>query len=107
VPEPAERPEGAPPPAPVRRSALLAAIAERNQQLAHEADADKRRDALFTALRCVFWMVLGAIPLAWAFHTTDPVYGRAAFVTGIGIANAGVIFSLLGFYRRGERRGDW
>ena len=90
-----------------RRAERMAEIAERNRKLALEAEDDRRRDAVFTALRCLLWVVLGALPLAWAFHTTDPVYGRAAFVAGIGIANGGVIFTLLGFYRRGEQRGDW
>jgi hypothetical protein len=85
----------------------MAEIAERNRELAERADADKRRDVVLTALRCVGWMLLGAFPLAWSFHTTDPVLGRGAFAAGIGIANGGIIFTLLHFYRRGEQRGDW
>ena len=90
-----------------RRAERLAEIAERNRELAAHADRDRRRDTVWTAVRCVLWMLLGAVLLAWSFHTTDPAYGRAAFAAGIGIANGGVIFTLLGFYRRGEQRGDW
>jgi hypothetical protein len=90
-----------------RRVAVQEQMAERNRRLAEEADGDKRRDALLTALACLGWMLLGLFCLAWSFHTTDPVYGRAAFFAGIGIGNGGIVFTLLGFYRRGEQRGDW
>ena len=97
-----------PPPGP---SPLLQRLREdmaaRNRQLAEEADADKRSDAVLTALACVGWMLLGVACLLWSFHTTDQGYGRAAFFAGLGIGNGGIIFTLLGFYRRGERRGDW
>ena len=90
-----------------RRAARMAEIAERHRELAVQADRDKWHDVLWTAVRCVLWMLLGAFPLAWSFHTTDPIYGRAAFTAGVGIANGGIIFTLLGLYRRGEQRGDW
>ena len=106
MPEPADRPDAEAARA-ARRAARLAEIAERNRVLAEAADSDKRRDTVWTAVRCALWMLLGAIPLAWSFHTTDVLYGRAAFAAGIGIANGGIIFTLLGFYRRGEQRGDW
>ena len=87
--------------------ALREEMAARNRRLAEEADADKRRDAVLTALRCLLWMALGMFCLMWSFHTTDMALGRAAFFAGIGIGNGGIIFTLLGFYRRGEARGDW
>ena len=93
-------------PAPSLR-ALREEMATRNRRLAEEADADKRRDAVLTGLRCLMWMALGVFCLLWSFHTTDQAYGRAAFYAGLGIGNGGIIFTLLGFYRRGEKRGDW
>lgn len=87
--------------------ALREEMAARNRRLAEEADADKRRDAVLTAVRCLMWMVLGVACLLWSFHTTDQAYGRAAFYAGLGIGNGGIVFTLLGFYRRGEQRGDW
>ena len=97
------------PQSPARPSlgALREEMAARNRRLAEEADADKRRDVVLTALRCVMWMALGAFCLLWSFHTTDMAYGRAAFYAGLGIGNGGIVFSLLGLYRRGEQRGDW
>jgi hypothetical protein len=106
TPTPDPVPEAQPGPRPSLR-ALREEMAERNRRLAEEADADKRRDAALTALRCVGWMVLGVGSLLWSFHTTDMAYGRAAFYAGLGLGNGGIIFTLLGFYRRGEARGDW
>ena len=99
-------PPGAPA-APVSLRALREEMAARNRRLAEEADADKRRDAVLTALCCLLWMALGVACLLWSFHTTDAAYGRAAFYAGLGIGNGGIVFTLLGFYRRGEQRGDW
>ena len=98
-------PDPAPPPTGLR--ARMEEIADRNRTLAEEADADKFRDALVTALLCLFWMGAGVACLLWSFHTTDMAYGRAAFYGGIGLGNGGIIFTLLSFYRRGEERGDW
>ena len=72
-----------------------------------EADRITRRDLLFTALQCLFWSAVGLFLVAWSVHTTDPTLAKAAFVAGLGVGNAGIIFTLLGAYRRGERRGDW
>ena len=95
------------PPARPSLQALRAEMAARNRRLAEEADGDKRRDVVLTAVRCLGWMAAGVVCLLWSFHTTDMAYGRAAFFAGLGIGNGGIIFTLLGFYRRGEQRGDW
>ena len=42
----------------------------------------------------------------WSFHTSDETLGSVAFCGGLGIANGGVIFTLLAAYRREERRGS-
>ncbi len=101
------KPSSDEPPRAVSLRALREEIVARNRRLAEEAAADQRRDAVLTALGCLAWMALGVACLLWSFHTTDEGYGRAAFFAGIGIGNGGIIFTLLGFYRRGERRGDW
>jgi hypothetical protein len=72
-----------------------------------EAERDKRWDYLRTALECWGWAVLGVALMAWSVHTTDERFARAAFWAGLGVGNAGWIFSILGLYRRGEARGDW
>ena len=72
-----------------------------------EADRITRRDLLFTALQCFLWAAAGIFLLGWSVHTTDRTLGAGAFYLGLGVGNAGIIFTLLAAYRRGEKRGDW
>ena len=72
-----------------------------------EADRDRRRDFFRTALECLAWCAFGLLGMAWGLHSTDALLGKGAFWAGVGAGNAGVIFALLGWYRRGERRGDF
>jgi hypothetical protein len=72
-----------------------------------EAERVKWRDLAFTAAQCLAWAAVGIFLLMWSVHTTDVKLGKAAFFAGLGVGNAGIIFSLLGAYRRGEERGDW
>ena len=74
---------------------------------AAEADRDRRHAFYRAAAECLAWCALGLLCMGWGFHTTDALMGRVALLVGIGAGNAGVIFALLGWYRRGERRGDW
>lgn len=81
---------------------------EAREQAAHvDANRDRRRDLALTALACLGWSALGIMCILWSAHTTDFTYGTIAFYGGLGIGNAGIIFSLAGAYRRGEARGDW
>lgn len=86
---------------------LLDQMAAVHLRQATEAERDRRRDAISTALECVGWSMLGIFCIGWALHTTDITYGKMAFWGGIGIGNAGNLFALVRAYRRGERRGDW
>jgi hypothetical protein len=79
----------------------------RRAEEARDAHGDLRRDLMLSALLCWLWAGLGILLILWSAHTTNMFYGRLAFVAGIGIGNGGVIFTLLGAYRRGEKRGDW
>lgn len=72
-----------------------------------EAARDERRAMARTAFICLGWCALGLCLMAWSFHTDDEVLGRAAFWGSLGVGNGGIIFTLLGAYRRGEERGDW
>jgi hypothetical protein len=87
--------------------AILEELAERNADEAERADRERREDYVRTAVACIAWGAVGAYCLAWSFHTSDLTLGRIAFFSGLGLGNAGVIFTLLAAYRRGERRGDW
>ena len=72
-----------------------------------EADRERRRDMLMTALHCVAWCAVALALLGYAFHTTNRTWANASFFAGIGAGNGGIVFTLLAAYRRGERRGDW
>ena len=72
-----------------------------------EAERDTRRDYVRTALACWAWCILGLGFIALSFHLTDGVTAEALFWVGLGVGNAGMIFTLLAAYRRGEKRGDW
>jgi hypothetical protein len=87
--------------------AALDELAERNAEAAAEADSARRKDFLRSAVACVAWAAVGLYCIAWSAHTTDATLGSAAFFAGLGAGNGGIIFTLLGAYRRGEARGDW
>lgn len=82
-------------------------IAARQHDAERQAARVTRRDLALTALACVAWCLAGLGLVAWAFHTTDEESGRLAFSLGVGGGNAGIIFTCLAAYRRGEQRGDW
>jgi hypothetical protein len=86
---------------------FLESMAERRRAEAVQANRDKAWDYVLTALKCFVWCAVGTFLIAWSAHTTDETLGRAAFWGGLGIGNAGIIFTLLAAYRRGEKRGDW
>lgn len=96
-----------PTPPPPKLAELREEMARRRAEEKVEADRLTRRDLALTALRCLAWAAGGLYLVAWSVHTTDQALGRAAFWAGLGGGNAGIIFSLLAAYRRGERRGDW
>jgi hypothetical protein len=89
------------------REELLDAIAARAESERTDAERDRRRDLTLSALACLGWSALGIACILWSAHTTSYTYGSIAFFSGVGIGNAGIIFTLLGAYRRGEKRGDW
>lgn len=81
---------------------------QRQRDRQHEdAERDRYRDLLLTALQCMGWSAAGIFLILWSAHTTDVTCGTAAFFAGLGVGNGGIIFTLLAAYRRGELRGDW
>jgi hypothetical protein len=72
-----------------------------------EAQRDTRRDYVRTALACWGWCMLGIAFIAFSMRLTHQTIAEALFWSGLGIGNAGMIFTLLAAYRRGEKRGDW
>ena len=45
--------------------------------------------------------------MAFGFHTTDVLMGKAFLYGGMVVGYAGILLALVGAYRRGEERGDW
>jgi len=86
---------------------LLESMAERRREEAVQANRDKARDYVLTAVACFVWCAVGTFLIAWSAHTTDETLGHAAFWGGLGLGNTGIIYTLLAAYRRGEKRGDW
>jgi hypothetical protein len=93
-------------PVPLRKE-LLDQMVRVREAAELEADRVRRRDMICTGALCVVWMVLGLFLLGLSFHTTDDRYARPAFYAGVIVGNAGIVFTLLRAYRRGEQRGDW
>lgn len=86
---------------------LLEAMEASRLRAEAEADRDRRRDFFRTTVECLAWCALGLLCMGWGLHTTDALLGKGTFYAGVGAGNAGVIFALLGWYRRGEQRGDF
>jgi hypothetical protein len=86
---------------------ILQNVAARRRAEQSAAERDRRRDYIITGVLCIGWAALGLALIMWSAHTGNSYLGRAAFYGGLGLGNAGIIFSLLAAYRRGEKRGDW
>ncbi|MEP6691791.1 MAG: hypothetical protein ABJD07_11590, partial [Gemmatimonadaceae bacterium] len=78
---------------------LLEEMAARNRGAEIEANRDKRLDYVRTGAVCMAWSVFGVGCILWSAHTTDPLYGRVAFIAGQGLGYSMIIFTLLGLYR--------
>lgn len=86
---------------------ILEEMGQRRRAEHELAERDRRRDHFTTALKCLFWLAVGLLLLAWSFHTTNQAEARIAFLAGLALGNGGIIYTLLAAYRRGEKRGDW
>lgn len=51
------------------------------------------------------WLVVGLYLLFWSFHTTDTRYASLAFWGGIGIGDAGMLWTLIRARHDAEKRG--
>ncbi len=86
---------------------LYQELIEKHEASHRAARSDTFRDLLMTCGHLVFWVVCGLVLLGMALHTTDPSWGGILWKAGHTVWIAGVLFSLLAAYRRGEARGDW
>ena len=86
---------------------LLEEMSATRQAESDAADRDRLRDFVRSGLMCLGWSMLGIALILWSAHTLNSIYGWIAFFAGLGIGNGGILFTLIGAYRRGEKRGDW
>ena len=82
------------------------------QELAHAEMARLqehagRRVLLAGFLAAVTWILIGAVIMASAFHTTDQVWGDILFKLALAVGYGGAFFTILAFYVRGANRDDW
>jgi hypothetical protein len=89
------------------RKELYEAISHQRAEQAQEASRETIRDLAICAALCLGWATLGIFCILWSAHTSSLFWGKISFFSGIALGNGGVIFTLLGAYRRGEKRGDW
>jgi hypothetical protein len=51
------------------------------------------------------WLLVGLYLLFWSFHTTDSRYAGLSFWGGIGLGDAGMLWTLVRARHDAERRG--
>jgi hypothetical protein len=88
---------------------LQEALEKRSEELARserEAERDHRRAIAATLAGCVFWLAIGLLLIGWSIATTSERYARAAFLSGIVVGNAGMLYTLARAYIKAEERGD-
>ena len=82
-------------------------LVARNAAAADVSAHVRFRAMLRTLFWCWLWSGLGMFLVGWAFHTTNSYYGHIAFWLGLGVGNGGVLFTLVGAWRKAEARGDY
>lgn len=82
-------------------------LVARHEAAYREAQRATLRDLARSCATMVFWVGAGCALIGLGMHTTDVGLGWVLYWAGLCVWIPGVIFSLLGAYRRGEQRGDW
>lgn len=70
------------------------------------AERDSFRANVRTALKCVVWSMLGLVIMGWGLHTTDPELGKVAWLGGMVLGYAGILYTLVRAYGKARDRGD-
>lgn len=68
---------------------------------------DVRRSFLLALGGCVFWLVVALASIGWAIHTTDPGWGRIAFLAGLITGYTGIVVTVARYYLEGQKAGWW
>ena len=94
------------PQSPSWRAAWLLRQAESRRKALRESERERFWYAVKVVCICWLGAVAGLISMAWGLHTTDPVAGRVAFVSGQAGGSAIIVVTLVIAWLRWERE-DW
>ena len=75
------------------------------EQFERARRADIRSIFLRYGFEYVVWFVIGMYLLYWSLHTIDTRYAGLAFWGGIGVGDAGMLFTLIRARREAEKCG--
>ena len=92
----------------VVRHDRVVGIEERALQIEQrEKDLREQTRALYIryGLEYVGWLLIGLYLMFWALHTTDSEYAGFCFYGGIGIGDAGMLWTLVRARRAADERG--
>jgi len=75
------------------------------EQLETENRAQTRRLYLRYGAEYAVWFVVGLYLLYWSMHTTDARYATLAFWGGLGVGDAGMLWTLIRARHDADKRG--
>jgi hypothetical protein len=75
------------------------------EQLEKAVREQTKRLYLRYGFEYVVWFIVGLYLLYWSFHTTDTRYAGLAFWGGIGVGDAGMLWTLIRARHEAERVG--
>ncbi|MEA2761223.1 MAG: hypothetical protein QOD47_507 [Gemmatimonadaceae bacterium] len=75
------------------------------EQLEKQVRSQSRRLYIRYAFEYFVWFAGGLYLLYWSFHTTDTRYAGLAFWGGMGVGDAGMLWTLIRARADAERRG--
>ncbi len=84
---------------------VLDRIGEERLAAQREADRNRRRLWLRTAVLCVVWPLVGLTLVAWSFHTTSSLQGQIAFWAGLAIGDGATLLTIVLAWARAARKG--
>ena len=70
------------------------------------ASRDAFRANVRAGLMCVAWSCAGLVVMGWGLHTTDAELGEIAWRGGMILGYAGILVTVVRWYRKARQRGD-
>ena len=88
-----------------RRKLTMEERATELEQFERELRAQTRALWMRYAPEYLVWFVVGIFLMFWSFHTTDTRYAGLCFWGGIGLGDAGMLWTLIRARQDAEKRG--